>query len=93
RQVFEGFDVVILDNAGGARPGLDRPAARAFVEALGVPVAGKEGWTDVARFASLGVPAVNFGPGDPLLAHRDDERAPVRHYVEAEAALRRWLSR
>lgn len=93
RQVFEGFDVVILDNAGGARPGLDRPAARAFVEALGVPVAGKEGWTDVARFASLGVPAVNFGPGDPLLAHRDDERAPVRHYVEAEAALGRWLSR
>ena len=93
RQVFEGFDVVILDNAGGARPGLDRPAARAFVEALDVPVAGKEGWTDVARFASLGVPAVNFGPGDPLLAHRDDERAPVRHYVEAEAALGRWLSR
>ncbi|MGV1007744.1 MAG: succinyl-diaminopimelate desuccinylase [Dermatophilaceae bacterium] len=92
REVFEGFDVAVLDNAGGARPGLDQPAARAFVAALGVPVAAKEGWTDVARFASLGVPAVNFGPGDPLLAHRDDERAPMHHYVQAEAALRRWLT-
>ncbi len=91
RAVFAGFDVVVKDNAGGARPGLDRPAARAFVEALGVPVQAKEGWTDVARFSALGVPAVNFGPGDPLLAHRDDERAPVQQFLDAEAALLRWL--
>ncbi len=89
--VFRGFDVRVLDNAGGARPGLDRPAARAFVDALAAPVRAKEGWTDVARFAELGVPAVNFGPGDPALAHRADERAPVAQYVETEAALRRWL--
>ena len=91
REVFAGFDVEVTDNAGGARPGLDRPAARAFVEALAVPVQAKEGWTDVARFAALGIPAVNFGPGDPLLAHMDDERAPVAQYVAAEEAMLRWL--
>lgn len=92
REVFDGFDVTVLDNAGGAPPGLDKPAAQAFVAALGVEVSAKEGWTDVARFAALGIPAVNFGPGDPVLAHRDDERAPVSDYVRAEAALRSWLT-
>ena len=91
REVFSGFELEITDNAGGARPGLDRPAARAFVDALAVPVQAKEGWTDVARFAGLGVPAVNFGPGNPLLAHMDDERAPVAQYVAAEEAMLRWL--
>jgi len=89
--VFQGFAVEAVDNAGGARPGLDRPAAQAFVAALGVPVRAKEGWTDVARFAALGIPAVNYGPGDPLLAHMDDESAPVAQYLAAEAAMRRWL--
>lgn len=92
REVFDGHEVTILDNAAGARPGLNLPAARAFVEALGVPVRGKEGWTDVARFAALGIPAVNFGPGDPLLAHTDDERAPVAQYAAVEAAMARWLT-
>ncbi|GAA5026868.1 succinyl-diaminopimelate desuccinylase [Terrabacter aeriphilus] len=91
RQVFDGFDVTLADAADGARPGLHLPAAQAFVEALGVPVNAKEGWTDVARFTALGVPAVNFGPGDPNLAHMDDEACPVEQYVAAEAALLRWL--
>jgi succinyl-diaminopimelate desuccinylase len=91
RGLFSGCEVVVVDNAGGAAPGLDRPAAKAFVEALDVPVRPKEGWTDVARFAALGVPAVNYGPGDPLRAHMDDERAPVAQYVAAEAAMLRWL--
>ena len=91
REVFDGFEVVIADNAPGARPGLTLPAAEAFVSALGVPVGPKEGWTDVARFSALGVPAVNFGPGDPNLAHTDDERAPVQQYVDAEQAMLRWL--
>jgi uncharacterized protein (TIGR00725 family) len=60
-------------------------------EALGVPVNPKEGWTDVARFSALGIPAVNYGPGDPNLAHMDDESCPVEQYVAAEAALLRWL--
>lgn len=92
REVFDGFEVEFTDNAGGARPGLHLPAAQAFVEALGVPVEAKQGWTDVARFSAMGVPAVNFGPGDPNLAHMDDERAPTREYTACEGALLRWLS-
>lgn len=91
KELFAGFDLAVVDLAGGALPGLERPAAQDFVAALNVPVAAKEGWTDVARFAELGVPAVNFGPGDPLLAHRDDERCPVDQLVAAEQALLRWL--
>lgn len=92
QEVFEGFDVSLADFADGARPGLHLPAAKAFVEALGLPVNPKEGWTDVARFSALGIPAVNFGPGDPNLAHMDDERCPLHQYAEAEEALLRWLA-
>ena len=73
-------------------PGLHLPAARRSSTRSGVPVGPKEGWTDVARFSALGVPAVNFGPGDPNLAHTDDERAPVHQYVDAEQAMLRWLA-
>ena len=92
RDLFEGYDVQVTDCADGARPGLHLPAARSFVEALAVPVRAKEGWTDVARFSELGIAAVNFGPGDPNLAHHDEERCPVQQLVDAEAALLRWLT-
>jgi succinyl-diaminopimelate desuccinylase len=90
--LFDGFEIVVTDSAGGARPGLDRPVARAFVDALGLDVVAKQGWTDVARFSAMGVPAVNFGPGDPNLAHHDEERCPVQQLRDCEAALLRWLA-
>ena len=92
RELFTGFEVELTDAAGGARPGLDRPAAEAFVAAMGGQALPKYGWTDVARFSALGVPAVNYGPGDPLKAHADDEHVPVQQLVEAERALRAWLT-
>ncbi|KAA9086679.1 succinyl-diaminopimelate desuccinylase [Microbacterium radiodurans] len=92
REVFAGFEVEIVDIAGGARPGLDAPLAREFVAAVGAEPRPKYGWTDVARFSALGVPAVNYGPGDPLLAHHDEERVPVAQIDAVEKGLRAWLS-
>jgi succinyl-diaminopimelate desuccinylase len=91
RDFFEGYDVTVTDCAPGALPGLDVPAAKAFLEAVGGEVNPKFGWTDVARFSGLGVPAVNFGPGDPMLAHKQEEHVPVEHIERCEAQLREWL--
>ena len=91
REVLAGFEVEVTDAAEGARPGLDLPAAAAFLAVVGAEPAPKYGWTDVARFSALGVPAVNYGPGDPLLAHADDERCPVAQVVECERVLSSWL--
>lgn len=91
RAFFEGYDVRLTDTAPGALPGLDRPAAKAFVEAVGGEVNPKFGWTDVARFTGLGIPAVNYGPGDPMLAHKQEEHVPVEHIERCETRLRAWL--
>ena len=91
REVFDGFDVTVADLAPGARPGLDTPIAREFVAAVGGPVGPKYGWTDVARFSAMGVPAVNYGPGDPIKAHADDERVALDEITACEAGLRAWL--
>jgi succinyl-diaminopimelate desuccinylase len=91
REFFAPYDVTVTDSAPGALPGLDRPAAKAFLEAVGAEVAPKFGWTDVARFTVLGVPAVNFGPGDPLLAHRREEYVPTAQLTECEHVLKEWL--
>jgi succinyl-diaminopimelate desuccinylase len=92
RTVFGGFDVVVRDSAPGALPGLDRPAAAAFVDAVGGAVNPKFGWTDVSRFSTLGVPAVNFGPGDPELAHSRDENVPVTQLETCLTRLNAWLT-
>ena len=92
RTFFAPYDVTVVDSAPGALPGLAVPAAAAFVEQVGGAVAPKFGWTDVARFSSLGIPAVNYGPGDPTLAHKQEEHVPVEHIERCERTLRRWLT-
>jgi succinyl-diaminopimelate desuccinylase len=92
REVFAGFEVTVVDAVDGALPGLSHPAAEAFVAAVGGTPSPKFGWTDVARFTSLGVPAVNFGTGNPSLAHHKDEYVPVADLHRVEAGLRSWLT-
>jgi len=51
----------------------------------------KQAWTPVAEFALAGVDAINFGPGDPQYAHRDDERVELRSLVRCHTVLRTFL--
>jgi succinyl-diaminopimelate desuccinylase len=92
REVFDGFEIEFVDFAPAARPGLDRPIAQEFVTAVGGQPRAKYGWTDVARFSQLGLPAVNFGPGDPGKAHADDEFCPIADLATCHDALLNWLS-
>ena len=94
REVFDGLDVHLeqTDAAAGALPGLAHPAAAALVAAADGMVRAKYGWTDVARFAALGIPAVNYGPGDPNLAHKRDERVELAQITAVTETLRRYLS-
>ncbi|GAB3126456.1 succinyl-diaminopimelate desuccinylase [Glaciibacter psychrotolerans] len=90
--VFPGYEITVVDESEGARPGLDAPLALEFLSAVGAEARPKYGWTDVARFSALGIPAVNYGPGDPSKAHADDERVAVAQIEECERALRSWLT-
>jgi succinyl-diaminopimelate desuccinylase len=92
REVFDGFELEVTDTSPGALPGLAVPAAAAFVAAVGGTVNPKFGWTDVSRFSALGIPAVNFGPGDPHLAHKQDERVPLAQLHLVSDRLRAWLA-
>ena len=92
RQVFAGWEVAVVDVVGGARPGLGDPAVASFVTAIGGEPRAKFGWTDVARFGALGVPAVNYGPGDPQLAHTADEHVEIAAISGCEASMRAWLT-
>ena len=92
RDLFNGYEVTMVDSAPGALPGLGHPAAAAFVAAVGAQPRPKLGWTDVSRFSALGVPAVNYGPGDPNLAHADDERVHVVEIEQCERRMRDWLA-
>ena len=92
RALFPGWPVAILDNAPGARPGLTAPAAADFVKAVGGTPRAKLGWTDVARFAELGIPAVNYGPGISEIAHTPGEYVDAAPITAAEQALTAWLA-
>ena len=91
RSVLPGFELTVTDVAIGARPGLDQPAAAEFLAAVGAEASAKFGWTDVARFAEMGIPAVNFGPGNPSKAHADDEFCPAAEVYRCRDALLAWL--
>lgn len=82
----------VTDAAPGALPGLGAPAAAKLVEAAGGRFRAKYGWTDVSRFAALGIPAVNFGPGDPNYAHKRDEQVEIAQITEVAAVLRAFLA-
>ena len=92
RAVLDGYAVEITDAAPGALPGLAAAPAKEFLDAVGEPPRAKLGWTDVARFAALGVPALNFGPGDPNLAHTREEHVEIGKIVTGAKILRRWLT-
>ncbi|MFB7306009.1 MULTISPECIES: succinyl-diaminopimelate desuccinylase [unclassified Streptomyces] len=94
-EVFADCGVVeftVDDHSGAAMPGLSHPAAEAFMAAVGGTAQPKFGWTDVSRFGALGVPAVNYGPGDALLAHKRNEHVAVDRITHCEERLRSWLT-
>lgn len=90
--VFDGFEVTFEDAAAGAMPGVQLPAVAQFLALAGGEPAPKFGWTDVARFAALGMPALNFGPGDPRFAHTAEEHVPTSDIRSVADTLRTWLS-
>lgn len=95
REVFADCGVaefMVDDHSGGALPGLSHPAAAAFMKAVGGSARPKFGWTDVSRFSSLGVPAVNYGPGDALYAHKRDEHVAIAKITHCETRLQDWLT-
>lgn len=92
RRVLAGFEVEVSDSAPGALPGLSHPAAAAFVSMVGREPQPKFGWTDVSRFSALGVPAVNYGPGDPSVAHQREEYCDIAPILECEEKMLAWLS-
>ena len=82
-----GDTVELTDMAPPAAPGLGDPLLAALVRRSGVPVRAKLGWTDTAFFAARGVPASNFGPGDPLLAHTAGEHLHRDDLISVHSAL------
>jgi succinyl-diaminopimelate desuccinylase len=79
--------LVVVDAVAGAQPGLDHPLLSGLVAATGHPPRAKLGWTDVATLSAAGVPAANFGPGDPLLAHTPDEHVSRAELTAVRDAL------
>lgn len=91
-EVFDGYELEFVDKSSAARPGLDATLSRSLIESVGQEPKPKYGWTDVARFSEIGIPAVNFGPGDALLAHTDNEHVSASAIRECYRALHQWLT-
>ena len=77
----------MVDAAPGALPGLSEPLLADLTRRSSAPPRAKLGWTDVSRFAALGIPAANFGPGDPVLAHTAGEWVGVDQLESVASAL------
>jgi succinyl-diaminopimelate desuccinylase len=92
RDTFAGYPVDVLDVAPGALPGLAAQPVQEFLAVIGQPPQAKLGWTDVARFAALGIPALNYGPGDPNLAHKPEEQVEISKIRAGAEVLTRWLA-
>jgi succinyl-diaminopimelate desuccinylase len=91
-KLFGQWHVTVTDIAPGALPGLNQPAALDFIQVTGARIAPKFGWTDVARFSQMKTPAVNYGPGDPSLAHTQAECVPIDQVQRVADTLITWLS-
>ncbi|HWC33708.1 MAG TPA: succinyl-diaminopimelate desuccinylase [Mycobacteriales bacterium] len=91
QDVLAPFECVLTDSAPAAPPRLTEPAAMDFLAAVDGSPQAKLGWTDVARFAGLGIPALNFGPGDPNLAHTREEYVDLPLIADCERVLRTYL--
>jgi succinyl-diaminopimelate desuccinylase len=88
----DGADrVEVLQAQPAASPNLANPLVADFVRGLDLPVRPKLGWTDVARFAARGVPAVNFGAGDPTIAHTAGEFVTRESVERCHAVLARFV--
>ena len=92
KNLFKDFNFLLVDAANAAPTGLNNPLIKEFVSSIGKNIAPKFGWTDVARFASAGIPAINFGPGDPNLAHHPDEKVSISQIDDVYESLKKWLS-
>ena len=92
QEALAPYACVLTDSSPGALPGLAAPAAQHFLAAVGGEPVAKYGWTDVARFAALGIPAVNYGPGDPGLAHTREEWVDLRLVTRCTDVLRAYLT-
>ena len=93
KTLFKDFNFQLIDAANAAPTGLSNPLIKEFVSNIGKNIAPKFGWTDVARFANAGIPAINFGPGDPNLAHHPEEKVLISQIIDVYESLKKWLTK
>ena len=87
-----GVHLEVVDAEVAAPPNLTNPLVAQFVDHAGARVNPKHGWTDVARFAAMKTPALNFGPGDPKVAHTTDEHVPTTQLNSVYQTLHSYLT-